>query len=153
MSSPHQPVPPEPSSHTASSATAQVQPAQRRSRYVIRISRLAWIAVVMLFFCVSLPVIAWPAAFAWLLLIPVAVGIWVARIRTTVTPDGLELRSVFGAQNLSWTQVRGVRFPKRGWARADLGDGAEVALPAVGFDRIRELAAASNGRIPDPYAE
>jgi hypothetical protein len=143
----------------------QIQPSQRPDeapsedgtaavatvRHVIRIQKLAYLAVIMLFGCVSFPVIGWPAAFGWLLLIPIGVLVWVMRSRTTITTEGLVARTVFGEQTVAWTDVEGVRFPKRGWARAHLRDGREVTLPAVGFDRLRELAAASGGRISDPY--
>jgi Bacterial PH domain len=120
-------------------------------RYVIRIQKLAYLAVLMLFISVSFPVIGWPAAFGWLLVLPIGVAVWVVRSRTVITSETLELRSMFGSRSVAWTDVDGVRFPKRGWARAHLNDGTEVTLPAVGFDRLRELAAASGGRVPDPY--
>jgi len=33
-----------------------------------------------------------------------------------------------------------------------LRDGSEVTLPAVGFNDLRQLAAVSGGRLPDPFA-
>lgn len=134
-------MPPQPSFHTPNS------PEQ-----VIQISRLALLACVFLLFCVSFPALGWPAVFGWMLLIPVVVAVWVLRVRTTVLPDGLRLRRMFSAQSLTWDQIKGVRFPKWGWARADLTDGREVSLPVVTFGRLPQLAAASGGRITDPYA-
>jgi Bacterial PH domain len=134
----------------ATSGGDQAAPPTAR-RYVIRIPKLAYLAVLMLFISVSFPVIGWPAGFGWLLIFPIGVAVWVVRSRTVLTEEGLELRSAFGSRSVAWTDVEGVRFPKRGWARAHLKDGTEVTLPAVGFDRLRELAAASGGRIPDPY--
>lgn len=134
-------MPPLPSSHT---------PDERRQ--VIRISPLALIACIFLLFCTTFPVLGWPAAFSWMLLIPFLIGAWVLRVRTTVTPDGLELRRAFSSQSISWDQIKGFRFPKRGWARADLVDGSEVSLPTVTFGRLPQLAGASGGRVPDPYA-
>ncbi|WP_137724419.1 PH domain-containing protein [Prescottella subtropica] len=134
-------MPPQPSSHTPDDA-----------RQVIRISPLALIACIFLLICVSFPVLGWPLAFGWMLLIPFLVGAWVLRVRTTVTPDGLELRHTFSSTSISWDQIRGFRFPKRGWARADLVDGTEVSLPTVTFGRLPQLSAASGGRVTDPYA-
>ena len=134
-------MPPQPSSHTPDNA-----------RQVIRISPLALIACVFLLFCISFPVLGWPAAFGWMLVIPFLIGAWVVRVRTTVTPDGLELRHAFSSTSISWDQIKGFRFPKRGWARADLVDGTEVSLPTVTFGRLPQLAAASGGRVTDPYA-
>ncbi|WP_430335678.1 PH domain-containing protein [Rhodococcus sp. ACT016] len=134
-------MPPQSSSHTPDD-----------DRQVIRISPLALIACIFLLFCMSFPVLGWPAAFGWMLVIPFLVGAWVLRVRTTVTPEGLELRRAFSSQSISWDQIKGFRFPKRGWARADLVDGTEVSLPTVTFGRLPQLASASGGRVTDPYA-
>ncbi|MEU7765266.1 PH domain-containing protein [Nocardia sp. NPDC049190] len=145
MSSPHQSVPPTESSHTAA-AEAETGSA------VIRIPRLAFLGVFVLLMCVFFPFVGWPAGLWWLLAIPVVVAAWVQRTQTRVSDAGLDLRTLFGSRHLDWTQVKGVRIPKRGFVRADLTDGTEVKLPAVGYDRLRDLAAASDGRIPDPFA-
>ncbi|MCE4265314.1 PH domain-containing protein [Rhodococcus sp. AD45-ID] len=121
-------------------------------RHVIRISQLAYMACAFLLFAVSFPIFGWPAAFSWLLILPIIAVYFVARVRTTVSPDGLEVRSMFSSRTLSWDEVKGFRFPKRSWARAELTDGTEVTLPAVSFVRLPEIAIASGGRITDPYA-
>ncbi|TJZ81707.1 PH domain-containing protein [Rhodococcus oryzae] len=74
------------------------------------------------------------------------------RVRTTVTAEGLRLRRMFSTETIEWSQIKGFRFPKRGWARADLTDGREVSLPVVTFGRLPQIAAASGGRVTDPYA-
>lgn len=136
-------MPPRPSSHTHPS-----------SRQVIRISRLAYLGCAFLLFAVTFPIFGWPLAFGWLLVAPIVACIWVARVRTTVTENGLELRYLFGSRTLAWEQIAGFHFPNRGWARADLVDGGgEVKLPVVTFDRLPQLSAASRGRVPDPYAD
>ncbi|AOW94463.1 hypothetical protein BFN03_05345 [Rhodococcus sp. WMMA185] len=103
-------------------------------------------------FAVSFPVFGWPAAFGWLLIAPIIAVAWVARVRTTITSDGLTVRRLIGSRSVTWSQITGLRFPKRGWARATLADGSEVSLPMVTFDRLPQIAAASGGRITDPYA-
>lgn len=103
-------------------------------------------------FAVSFPIFGWPAAFGWLVVLPIFAVYAVARLRTTVSPDGMEVRSLFSSRTLSWDEVKGFRFPKRNWARAELSDGTEVALPAVSFHRLPEIAVASGGRITDPFA-
>lgn len=135
-------VPPSTSSHT-----------EKTDRHVIRITRLALLGVVLLLFGISFPMSGSPLAFGWLIILPIALAVWVLRSKTVVTESGLQMQRVFGSRTVTWDQVKGVRFPKRGWARADLVDGGEVPMPAVSFDRLPELAAASNGRIPDPYAQ
>ena len=134
-------MPPQSSSHTPDDG-----------RQVIRVSPLALVACLFLLFCISFPVLGWPAAFGWMLVIPFLIGAWVLRVRTTVTPDGLELRHAFSSQSVPWERIKGFRFPKRGWARADLVDGSEVSLPVVTFGRLPQLASASGGRVTDPYA-
>ncbi|UAK29755.1 PH domain-containing protein [Nocardia asteroides] len=119
---------------------------------MIRIPRLAFLGVFILLMCVFFPFVGWPAGLWWLLLLPVVVLVWVLRTQTTVSGAGLDLRTLFGSRHLDWSQVKGVRIPKRGYVRADLTDGTEVKLPAVSYDRLRDLAAASGGRIPDPFA-
>jgi hypothetical protein len=106
----------------------------------------------MLLFGVLFPIGGAPAALGWLLLLPALALAWVLRTQTTVGPDQLRLRRLLGSRTLDWAQIKGVRFPKYRFARAVLRDGSEVLLPAVDFDRLRELARYSGGRIPDPYA-
>ncbi|MEU5843313.1 PH domain-containing protein [Rhodococcus sp. NPDC047139] len=134
-------MPPSPSSHTPDSTTQ-----------VIQISRLSFVACGILFLALASPALAWPAAFAWTLIIPFLVAAWVVRVRTVVGPEGIVARSTFSTTTLKWDSLDGLRFPKRGWARARLTDGSEVALPVVTFGRLPQLSEASGGRIPDPYA-
>ncbi|MET8651016.1 PH domain-containing protein [Nocardia aurea] len=118
---------------------------------VIRTPRLAFLGVVVLllgtfFFFVGAPAFLW-----WLMLLPVAVGVWVLRTQTTVSESGLDLRTVSGSRHLDWAQVEGLRIPKRGFVRVRLTDDSEVTLPAVSYDRLRDLITASDGRIPDVF--
>ncbi|WP_280259196.1 PH domain-containing protein [Nocardia wallacei] len=120
---------------------------------MIRIPRLGHIGVLILLFCVAFPFFGWPAVLWVLFAIPAAVSLWIERSRTTVSEGGLRLRTVFGSRHLDWSQIKGLRIPKRGFVRAHLTDDSEVALPAVSYDRLPLLVAASNGRIPDPFAQ
>ncbi|WP_062962581.1 PH domain-containing protein [Nocardia africana] len=119
---------------------------------MIRIPRLGHLGVFILLFCVAFPFFGWPAVLWILFLIPIAAAWWVERSRTTVSAGGLDLRTTFGSRHIDWSQIQGLRIPKRGWVRAHLSDGSEVALPAVSYDRLKDLVAASDGRIPDPFA-
>ncbi|WP_433602002.1 PH domain-containing protein [Nocardia sp. CA-135953] len=156
MSSPHQSVPPAKSSHTPAagsetgSSPEPTEPTQ--TAQVIRITQMAHLGVLVLLLCVFFAFVGWPIGLWWLLLLPVAVVVWIERTRTTVSEDGLDLRTVFGSRHLDWTQVAGVGIPKRGFVRAHLTDDTEVKLPAVSYDRLRDLIRASNGRIPDLFA-
>lgn len=119
---------------------------------VIQISRLSFLACGLLFLALASPALAWPEAFAWTLVIPFLVAAWVVRVRTVVGPDGVVARSTFSTTTIPWESLKGIRFPKRGWARATLTDDSEVPLPVVTFGRLPQLAEASGGRITDPYA-
>ncbi|WP_228002984.1 PH domain-containing protein [Nocardia australiensis] len=156
MSSPHQSVPPAKSSHTpaAGSDTGGSSDPSRpqATAQVIRIPQLAYLGVLVLLFCVFFPFVGWPVALWWLLLIPVVAVVWVARTRTTISQEGLDLRTIFRSRHLDWSQIAGVRIPKRGFVRAHLTDDKDVKLPAVSYDRLRDLIAASGGRIPDLFA-
>ncbi|WP_245721010.1 PH domain-containing protein [Nocardia pseudovaccinii] len=156
MSSPHQSVPPAKSSHTPAagsetgSSPEPTEPTQ--TAQVIRITQMAHLGVLVLLFCVFFAFVGWPIGLWWLLLLPVAAAVWIERTRTTVSEEGLDLRTVFGSRHLDWAQVAGVGIPKRGFVRAHLTDDTEVKLPAVSYDRLRDLIRASNGRIPDLFA-
>ncbi|MFD4402123.1 PH domain-containing protein [Nocardia sp. NPDC058499] len=153
MSSPHQSVPPPESSHIPAAAevtggdTAPPGPTR-----VIRMTRLSFLGVVILAMCVFFPIVGWPAALFWLALIPIAAIVWILRTQTKVSPNGLDLRSVFSSRHIDWEQLKGISIPKRGYVRAHLADDTEVPLPAVSYDRLRDLVDASGGRIPDPFA-
>ncbi len=145
MSSPQQSVPPARSSHTAESGNDTGR--------VIRVPRLGHLGVFILLICVLFPFFGWPAVLWILFLIPIAAAWWVERTRTTVSTSGLDLRTVFGSRHIDWSQIQGLRIPKRGFVRAHLNDDSEAALPAVSYDRLKDLVAASDGRIPDPFAQ
>jgi hypothetical protein len=134
-------VPPQPSSHTA-------DPVEQS----IHISKLGLLAVGLLAFGLTFVIFPSPPYVSVLWLIPILVAVWMLRVRTVVTADGLQLRRMFSSRSLDWSQIKGFRFPKRGWARAELTDGSEVSLPVVTFGRLPQLAAASGGRVTDPYA-
>ncbi|MFE3541465.1 PH domain-containing protein [Nocardia sp. NPDC059177] len=119
---------------------------------VIGVPRLAYIGVLVLAFCVFFPFVGWPAGLWWLLLFPLIAIWWVIRTHTTVSDAGLDLSTMIGKKHLDWAQVKGVSIPKRGYVRARLSDDSEVRLPAVGYDRLRELIDAAGGRLPDVFA-
>ncbi|KQY39567.1 hypothetical protein ASD42_07825 [Nocardia sp. Root136] len=119
---------------------------------MIGVPRLAYIGVLVLAFCVFFPFVGWPVALWPLLLAPVVAVWWVVRTHTTVSEAGLDLSSMTKKKHLDWARVKGISIPKRGYVRARLDDDSEVKLPAVGYDRLRELIEASGGRLPDVFA-
>ncbi|MGV8875331.1 MAG: PH domain-containing protein [Rhodococcus sp. (in: high G+C Gram-positive bacteria)] len=114
--------------------------------------RLALIGVALLLFGTALPAASWPAALGWLLILPIVAFIWVLRVRTVITPDAITARRFVGSDVIAWSSVTGLHFPDRRWARVVLTDKTEKSLPLVRFDLLPQLAAASGGRITDPYA-
>ncbi|MCZ4518660.1 PH domain-containing protein [Rhodococcus ruber] len=114
--------------------------------------RLALLGVALLLFGTALPAFSWPAALGWLLILPVVAFVWVLRVRTVVTPDAITARRFVGSDVIDWNSVTGLHFPDRRWARVVLSDKSEKSLPLVRFDLLPQLAAASGGRITDPYA-
>ena len=112
----------------------------------------ALIAVGFLAICVS------PIAFLggpWFLvfLLPLALGWWVVRTRTTVDVEALQVRSAWGSQRLAWDDLATLRVVERGWVRAVRGDESELALVGVRTRDLGRVAQASGGRITMPTPE
>ncbi len=96
-------------------------------------------------------VLANPAVFAVVLIIPVVASIAVIRYRTTANRDTVTARTMFGSRTVGWEDVEGLRFHRSAWASAHLRDGSDLRLPAVTFATLPELTAATDGRVPNPY--
>jgi hypothetical protein len=98
------------------------------------------------------PVLTWPPVCAPLLVIPVILSVLIARWRTVADARMVTARTLLGSQTVAWADVEGLRFVKSSWARAQLRNGEELRLPAVTFATLPLLAAATEGRVPNPYA-
>jgi hypothetical protein len=118
---------------------------------VIRISPMAHFAVGFLVLGLLAVILAGPAWFALLLVIPVMLSMLVVRYRTVADRDAVTARTVLGSQTVSWDDIAGLRFGKGSWAYAQLKDGSELRLPAVTFATLPLLTEASEGRVPNPY--
>lgn len=118
---------------------------------VLPLSRLSYVAVLMvvLIAVVCTGITPW---LAWTFLIPVLLVLWIRRLRTEISPEAITAVGTFGTTQVAWEDVKGLRFAKFGSARAECVDGSSVRLPAVTFRDLPLIAAASGGRIPDPYA-
>lgn len=152
VSSSQQSEPPRPSSHTAPESPNGAEGPQPPTAQVIRVPRLALLGVGLLLFGTGLTAASWPLAMGWLLVLPIVAGIWVFRVRTVVSPEAITARRFVGSDVIAWDSVAGLHFPDRRWARVVLTDKSEKSLPLVRFDLLPQLAAASGGRITDPYA-
>ena len=96
-------------------------------------------------------VLANPAVFGAILVIPVVASVAVIRYRTTANRDTVTARTLFGSRTIEWENIEGLRFDRRAWASAHLKDGSDLRLPAVTFATLPELTAATDGRVPNPY--
>ena len=115
-------------------------------RAVFRIPPLTILGAVLLAVCAT-PV-AFGAPWFWLVyLLPVAVVVWVLRVRTTVDPDALTVRRLVGSRRVPWSEIRSLHLRDKGGVRAVLTDGAELPLPSVRVRDLPQLAAASGGHL------
>jgi hypothetical protein len=88
----------------------------------------------------------------WTLVVPVLLALWIHRLRTIVTEDGVTAVTLRGRKSATWEQIAGLQFPRWGAVRAVLTNKSKLVLPAISFRDLPRLAEASRGRIPDPYA-
>ncbi|WP_206518125.1 PH domain-containing protein [Rhodococcus sp. X156] len=137
------------------STPSRVEPAPTA---VLQNNRVALLGVGFLLVCLIPAMVAAPLVFGWLVVVPVVATWWVLRMRTTASPDGLQVRTMTGGQSIGWDRVRGVRFPRHrstrlgSFGRVVLDDDTEVTLPCVTFRDLPVLSLASGGRVPDPFA-
>lgn len=90
-----------------------------------------------------------PKLFAWFLIIPVLFLAWILRAKTVVSEEGITANYVFGApKSARWEEIQGVSFPSSK-AVLQKKDGSSFKLPAITFNSLPKLEAASAGRIPD----
>lgn len=131
---------------------ASAEPGQQRElpdTLTFRITRTTWVAVAAVVVCAT-PVATSHAFLLWVYLLPIALGVWITRMRTTVGADGVTVRHMTGTTSFSWDDVRSVKLNARGWSEAVLTSGKHVKMPAV---RVRDLSLVSEmsrGRLPDP---
>lgn len=118
---------------------------------VIRIPGTAHLAVGFLTLGLLAFVLVNPALFSALLIIPVVASAAIIRYRTTADRDTVTARSLIGSRTIAWEDVDGLQFDRRAWASAHLKDGSDVRLPAVTFNTLPQLTAATDGRVPNPY--
>jgi hypothetical protein len=129
----------------------QVSADPTRTPVVIRISPIAHFAVGFLALGLLALVFAGPPWFVLLLVIPVLLSLVVVRYRTVADSATVTARSLVGSRTVGWNDIDGLRFDKSSWATAQLKSGAELRLPAVTFNTLPLLTAASGGRVPNPY--
>lgn len=104
----------------------------------------------------SLPVAASSPLLTWVLLLPIACGVWVVRARVVAAPVGLEVCNGLGVRRLAWSQVDGFDVPRRGPVRL-VRTGRRplllTALPRRDLPRLLEVGrqvARGSGGAPAP---
>jgi hypothetical protein len=119
---------------------------------VFQNSRLIILFALVLALCAT-PV-AFAAPFLWLVyLVPIAVVVWVVRVRTVVDTEAVTVRKVVGRRRVPWDRISALKLGDRSGVTAVLSDGAELPLPAIRVRDLPQLAAASGGRLPDPAGD
>ena len=113
---------------------------------------MAHLAVAFFAFGLLVPVLTWPATTP-LELIPVVLSALIVRLRTTADEHGVTVRRLLGSRHVRWEDIKGLRFNRGSWARAELDGGRQLRLPAVTFATLPQLTTASGGRVPNPYAD
>ena len=86
---------------------------------------------VMVFFLGSLPAAASDVRLAWLLLLPLACGVWVLRARVVAVPVGVEVCNGLRATRVAWSDVDGIDVPRRGPLRLLRRQGRPLAMTAL----------------------
>ncbi|MGY4710098.1 PH domain-containing protein [Mycolicibacterium sp. CBM1] len=124
---------------------------RNRKPVVIRMSPMAHFASGFVALCLLALIPVFPVWAAVVLVLPVLASVAIMRLRTVADQDGLTARTFLGSRTVSWQDIDGLRFDRSTWAHAHLLDGSELLLPAVTFATLPTLAAASGGRVPNPY--
>lgn len=90
-----------------------------------------------------------PAYLYLAFLIPLALVMWTVRSRTEVADSGISLHyALRPSVTVPWEKIQGVSF-KGSRALLKTSDNHLHSMPGVSFNSLPELAAASQGRIPD----
>jgi hypothetical protein len=102
--------------------------------------RVALVPVVF-FLLGSLPVAVSSAWLNWLVLLPVACGVWVVRARVVADPVGVEVCNGLRVTQLAWADVEGFRVPKRGPVRLLRTGGRPLLMTALSRRALPQLIA------------
>jgi hypothetical protein len=115
----------------------------------MRMSRTALLPVALLTLCVLPAAAAAPAA-ALLFLLPAVAAAWVLRVGVDVDAEGITARSLLRRRSVTWDRLAGLRVGRRKELWLVTTAGTQVRLPGMRARDLPRLAAASEGRIPDP---
>ncbi|RLK55432.1 PH (Pleckstrin Homology) domain-containing protein [Actinokineospora cianjurensis] len=119
------------------------------SRLVFRVPGIAVLAALLFAICATPFAFAAPGLVA-VYVIPIALVVWVLRVRTTADSNGLVVREVVSTHALAWTLLKGLRIDAKGRVAAVRYDETEIGLPHVRARHLPALALISGGRLDDP---
>jgi len=123
---------------------------QKLRKAVFRIPAISYLAIVFLTVCL-IPVSFNGVPGLWALYaVPLVLIVFVARTRTTATPKGLDIRTLFGHRDVPWEALKGLAITRRSKVRAVLADDSQLPLPTVRTRHIPVLSLVSDGRVADP---
>ena len=91
----------------------------------------------------AVPMLAASPWFAFLLLIPLAVGLWSWRAGTDADEDGLRVRAAFGSSRVRWRDVSALAVDPRGKVFVRTTNDHVLHLTAVPATQLPRLIAAS----------
>lgn len=131
---------------------APVPESTPRDRSLFRVNPMSYLVIGIFLPAILWPLATYPLALGWLILLPIGFAWWVARTRTRITEDGVQLSTWRSRTEVPWDEVRGVMFPGRGFARLVTTDDRSLAMGGVSFHDLPRLSAVSRGRIRDPYS-
>ncbi len=117
---------------------------------ILKISPTAHLAVGFFTLGLLALVLAEPALFAPLLVIPLVASIAIVRYRTVADQQNVTARTLLSSRTEAWTDVDGLRFDRGSWARAHLKDGTDMRLPAVTFATLPQLTVGDERPGPEP---
>lgn len=87
----------------------------------------------------SLPVAASSPLLTWVLLVPIACGVWVLRARVVAAPVGVEVCNGLGVRRLAWSEVEGFDVPRRGPVRLLRTGGRPLLMTALPRRELPQL--------------
>lgn len=89
----------------------------------------------------ALPLATSSLLLLWLLLLPLAAGVWVLRARVVVDSSRLEVCNGLGRRKIAWSEVEGLDVPRYAPVRLLLIGGRRLALTPVARSEVRRLLA------------
>lgn len=125
---------------------------ERGRKAVFKVPSIALLAVAFLAFCMTPVALGEVQGLEWLYVFPLALLVYVLRMRTVADADGLTVRTVFGRHEMRWSALKGLSIAgrRKSKVRAVLADGTMVTLPTVRPRHIPVLSLVSRGLVPDP---